>query len=192
MKSSWSLDFILKFLTISVIMRKNSSFTEFGEIRRKSSNNLLGNSRSSSKYASNHLRFSLNQFQTASLRPAKGFSFGGSQRNSLMDINVVSPSAKYNIKGLVEINLNQKKGPSIGTGREDSIEKTPLSYIKNNSNVTIKSLSLGQPLTHPTKTISNPTLLSRLAKGKAKTFLYNFWTARLSAPIQVLEHTLWK
>lgn len=134
----------------------------------------MENSHSSSKYCYYYLRFSLNQFQTTSLRPLKGFSFGGSQRNSLMDINVVSPSAKYNIKGLVEINLNQRKGPSIGAGREESIEKTPLSYIKNNSNVTIDSCSQAQPLTHPAKTISNPTRPSRSAREKTKPFLSNF------------------
>lgn len=58
---------------------------------------------------------SSSNFQT--LRPSKGFSFGSSHRNSLMSINMVSPPAKYNIKGLVEINLNAKKGPSIGAGR---------------------------------------------------------------------------
>jgi hypothetical protein len=34
-----------------------------------------------------------------------------------MAINLVSPSAKYNIKGAIEINLSKKKGPSMGTGR---------------------------------------------------------------------------
>lgn len=109
-----------------------------------------------------------------------------------MDINVVSPSAKYNIKGLVEINLNQKKGPSIGTGREDSIDKTPLSYIKNNSNVTIHSFSQDQQPTHLANFISNPTQPSRSAKEKMKTFLFNFWTAKQSAPTQGQEHIRWR
>jgi hypothetical protein len=50
-------------------------------------------------------------------------------------LNTVSPSAKYYIKGIVEINLCKNKGSSFGGGRGDSIEKTPLSYINNNSNV---------------------------------------------------------
>lgn len=46
-----------------------------------------------------------------------------------------SPAAKYNIKGLVEINLAKRKGPTMGGGRETSVEKTTLSYIASNSNV---------------------------------------------------------
>jgi hypothetical protein len=100
-------------------MRKNSSFAEFGEIKRKVSKTQMDNSRSSSKSLPPYLRLSLSQLHNmqSCLRPAKGFSFGGSQRNSLMDINLLSPPAKYHIKGLVEINLNQRKGPTIGAGR---------------------------------------------------------------------------
>ncbi len=60
-----------------------------------------------------------------------------------MNINMLSPPAKYNIKGLVEINLNAKKGPSIGAGRENSVEKTTLSYITNNHNVPHSSIQPG-------------------------------------------------
>jgi len=52
-----------------------------------------------------------------------------------MKINLTSPAPKYHIKGIVEINLTQNKGPSMIAGRTDSVEKTPLSYINNNMNV---------------------------------------------------------
>jgi hypothetical protein len=95
---------------------------------------------SSSKYLDNEHRLSLSQCKSiaAGLRPAKGFSFGGSRRDSFLINNVSSPSAKYNIKGVVEINLNNKKGPSFGSGRENSVDRTPLSYIPSTHNVHIR------------------------------------------------------
>ena len=38
-----------------------------------------------------------------------------------MSVNLVSPAAKYNIKGIVEINLDKKKGPTFGLSRQQSI-----------------------------------------------------------------------
>ena len=52
-----------------------------------------------------------------------------------MEVNPLSPAAKYNIKGLVEINLNKKKGATFGSSRESSVEKTPLSYFQSQLNV---------------------------------------------------------
>jgi hypothetical protein len=69
---------------------------------------------------------------------SKGFSFGTSPRNSFMTVNLVSPAAKYNIRGIVEINLDKKKGPTFGSSRQQSIEKTPLSYVTSNQNVTLE------------------------------------------------------
>lgn len=66
---------------------------------------------------------------------SKGYSFGSSPRNNLNVLSTISPTAKYHIKGIVEINLCKNKGPSFGVGRESSVEKTPLSYINNNCNV---------------------------------------------------------
>ena len=37
-----------------------------------------------------------------------------------MSVNLVSPAAKYNIKGIVEINLG-KKGSTFGLSRQQSI-----------------------------------------------------------------------
>lgn len=123
----------------SVKMRKSSSFAELAEVRRKVSKTQGESSLSSSKYQVYQLRLSLSQCQSiaSGLRPAKGFSFGGSRRDSFLITNVSSPSAKYNIKGVVEINLNNKKGPSFGSGRENSVDKTPLSYIPATNNVLI-------------------------------------------------------
>ena len=38
-----------------------------------------------------------------------------------MAVNLVSPAAKYNIKGIVEINLEKKKGPTFGSSRQQGI-----------------------------------------------------------------------
>ena len=64
-----------------------------------------------------------------------------------MEMNVQSPAAKYNIKGIVEINLNKKKGATFGSSRESSVEKTPLSYISSTLNVCTLSFSQDQGLT---------------------------------------------
>jgi hypothetical protein len=112
------------------------------------------------------------------LRPAKGFSFGSAHRGSLMNINMTSPPAKYNIKGLVEINLNAKKGPSIGGGRENSVEKTSLSYIGNNHNVTPVPLSPAPATTPPTRTTSKPTPPSRSASATTRISPSSFSTTR--------------
>ena len=86
---------------------------------------------------------------------SKGFSFGTSPRNNFIPINLVSPAAKYSIKGIVEINLEKKKGPTFGTSRQQSIEKTPLSYVASNFNVSGVLCSLALALTTAVSS-SNP------------------------------------
>ena len=95
-----------------------------------------------------------------------------------MNLNVISPPAKYNIKGLVEINLNAKKGPSIGAGRENSVEKTTLSYIKCNHNVKDCSFSQVQEITLQISRISSQTYRSRLESVITKICLLNFSTVK--------------
>lgn len=86
---------------------------------------------------------------------------------------MTSPPAKYNIKGIVEINLNAKKGPSMGTGRENSVEKTTLSYIGTNSNVIIPLFSPALATTQQTSITLNPTSPLKSENVTTKTFLYN-------------------
>jgi hypothetical protein len=117
----------------------------------------------------------------------KGFSFGSSPRNSLMPINIVSPAAKYNIKGLVEINLSKKSGPSMKNGREDSVDKTTLSYIPNNSNVISASFSL-DPQATKQKLGARPQLCV-LESKTTKICQLNFSTKRPSTKTLALEHT---
>lgn len=117
----------------------------------------------------------------------KGFSFGSSPRNSLMPINLVSPAAKYNIKGLVEINLSKKSGPSMKNGREDSVDKTTLSYIPNNSNVNFAPFSLDPQATRR-KSAARPQLCESESRT-TKMCQLNFSTKKPSTKTLVLELT---
>jgi len=117
---------------------------------------------------------------------SKGFSFGTSPRNNFMPINLVSPAAKYNIKGTVEINLDKKKGPSFGSSRVQSVEKTPLSYVCNNINVTHFLCSLGlEPTTAANCT--NRTLRWELASKITNLSGLSFWMRSRSMPTLDLE-----